>query len=290
MSAARLGFIGLGNMGGPMAANLAAAGIALSVYDQAGTADRAPAGADCVESAAEVAAATGTVLLSLPDGDVSRSVAREIAGAPGRTASVVIDFSTIGLDASRDVHALLAEAGIAYIDAPVSGGTRGAKNGTLTVIWGGPADIMAANRAALDAVAGNVFHVGDHPGQGQAMKLLNNYLSAVAMAATSEAIAFGLSQELDFATMLEVINVSTGRNEASADKFPSRILSGTYDAGFHMALMTKDVVLYLESARQTGSPVAVGEPVVALWRQADAAMPGADFTRIFDFVRTPAAR
>ena len=290
MSAARLGFIGLGNMGGPMAANLAAAGIALSVYDQAGTAERAPEDAHRADSAAEVAAATGTVLLSLPDGDVSRSVAREIAGAPGRTASVVIDFSTIGLDASRDVHALLAEAGIAYIDAPVSGGTRGAKNGTLTVIWGGPADIMAANRAALDAVAGNVFHVGDHPGQGQAMKLLNNYLSAVAMAATSEAIAFGLSQELDFAAMLEVINVSTGRNEASADKFPSRILSGTYDAGFHMALMTKDVVLYLESARQTGSPVAVGEPVVALWRQADDAMPGADFTRIFDFVRTPAAR
>jgi 3-hydroxyisobutyrate dehydrogenase-like beta-hydroxyacid dehydrogenase len=290
MSARRLGFIGLGNMGGPMAANLAAAGIALSVYDQAGTGDRAPEDAHRADSAAEVAAASGTVLLSLPDGDVSRSVAREIAGAPGRTASVVIDFSTIGLDASRDVHALLAEAGIAYIDAPVSGGTRGAKNGTLTVIWGGPADIMAANRAALDAVAGNVFHVGDHPGQGQAMKLLNNYLSAVAMAATSEAIAFGLSQELDFATMLEVINVSTGRNEASADKFPSRILSGTYDAGFHMALMTKDVVLYLESARQTGSPVAVGEPVVALWRQADDAMPGADFTRIFDFVRTPAAR
>ncbi len=290
MNAARLGFIGLGNMGGPMAANLAAAGIALSVYDQAGTAERAPEGAHRADSAAEVAAATGTVLLSLPDGDVSRSVAREIAGAPGRTASVVIDFSTIGLDASRDVHALLAEAGIAYIDAPVSGGTRGAKNGTLTVIWGGSADIMAANRAALDAVAGIVFHVGDHPGQGQAMKLLNNYLSAVAMAATSEAIAFGLSQELDFATMLEVINVSTGRNEASADKFPSRILSGTYDAGFHMALMTKDIVLYLESARQTGSPVAVGEPVVALWRQADDAMPGADFTRIFDFVRNPAAR
>ena len=129
MSAPLLGFVGLGNMGGPMAANLAAAGIALSVYDQAGTAERAPEGAHRADSAAEVAAATGTVLLSLPDGDASRGVAREIAAAPGRTASVVIDFSTTGLDASRDVHALLAEAGIAYIDAPVSGGTRGAKRG-----------------------------------------------------------------------------------------------------------------------------------------------------------------
>ncbi len=285
MTGRRYGFIGLGNMGGPMAANLAAAGINLAVFDAAGSEARAPAEAQAASSSADVAARAGTIMLSLPDGAVSLAVAREIASAPGRIAETVIDFSTVGLAASRETHAVLAEAGIAYVDAPVSGGTRGAREGTLTVIWAGSEALLARHRPALDAIAGNVFHVGGLPGQGQAMKLLNNYLSAVAMAATSEAMAFGLSQGLDFATMLDVVNVSTGRNEATRDKFPARILSGTYDAGFHMALMTKDMVLYRDSVRTAGTAREVGEIVADLWRRADDSMPGADFTHIFEFVR-----
>lgn len=297
MTGARYGFIGLGNMGGQMAANLAAhlaanptanptaTGIGLAVYDSAGTAARSPAEAETASSSADVAARAETIMLSLPDGTVSLAVAGEIAAAPGRIVETVIDFSTVGLAASRETHAVLAEAGIAYVDAPVSGGTKGAREGTLTVIWAGPEALLSAHRAALEAMAGNVFHVGGLAGQGQAMKLLNNYLSAVAMAATSEAMAFGLSQGLDFATMLDVVNVSTGRNEATRDKFPARILSGTYDAGFHMALMTKDMVLYRDSVRTAGTAREVGEVVADLWRRADDAMPGADFTRIFEFLR-----
>ena len=285
MTGTGYGFIGLGNMGGPMAANLAAAGFELTAYDAAGTESRSPAGAVAAASSANLAARVKTVMLSLPDGAVSLAVAREITAAPERTVETVIDFSTVGLAASREVHAVLAEAGIAYIDAPVSGGTRGAKERTLTVIWAGPEALLAEHRTALEAMAGNVFHVGVLPGQGQAMKLLNNYLSAVAMAATSEAMAFGLSQGLDFATMLDVVNVSTGRNEATRDKFPARILSGTYDAGFHMALMTKDMVLYRDSVRTAGTAREIGEIVADLWQRADEAMPGADFTHIFKFVR-----
>ena len=285
MTGSRLGFIGLGNMGGPMAANLAAAGIDLAVFDAAGTAARAPADAQAASSSAEIAALAGTIMLSLPDGAASHEVAREIAAARDRIVETVIDFSTVGLAASREAHAILAEAGVAYVDAPVSGGTRGAREATLTVIWAASEALLSEHRAALEAVAGNVFHVGDLPGQGQAMKLLNNYLSAVAMAATSEAMAFGLSQGLDFATMLDVVNVSTGRNEATRDKFPARILSGTYDAGFDMALMTKDMVLYRDSVRAAGTAREVGETVTNLWRRADDSMPGADFTHIFEFVR-----
>ena len=287
MGGGRLGFIGLGNMGGPMAANLAAAGFDLAVYDAAGSEARAPAGARAASSSGDVAARAGTIMFSLPDGAVSLAVAREIATAPDRVAETIVDFSTVGLAASRETHAILAEAGIAYVDAPVSGGTRGAREGTLTVIWAGPESLLAEHRPALEAMAGNVFHVGDLPGQGQTMKLLNNYLSAVAMAATSEAMAFGLSQGLDFATMLDVVNVSTGRNEATRDKFPTRILSGTYDAGFDMALMTKDMVLYLDSVRAAGTTREVGEIVTDLWRRADDSMPGADFTHIFEYVRNP---
>lgn len=280
-----IGFVGLGNMGAPMAANLAAAGFALVVHDAAGTESRAPAGSEAAASVAEVAAKAETIMLSLPDGAVSLAVAGEIAAAPGRAVTTVIDFSTTGLKAASEVHGFLAEAGIVYVDAPVSGGTGGARGGTLTVIWAGPGKTLDRHRPALEAMAGNVFHVGQRPGQGQAMKLLNNYLSAVAMAATSEAIAFGLSQGLDFATMLDVVNVSTGRNEATRDKFPRRILTGAYDAGFDMALMRKDMDLYLDGVRATNSPAEVGERVAGIWRRADDAMPGADFTRIFDFVR-----
>jgi 3-hydroxyisobutyrate dehydrogenase-like beta-hydroxyacid dehydrogenase len=285
MTGTGYGFIGLGNMGGPMAANLAAAGFELTAYDAAGTESRSPARAAIASTSADLAARAETVMMSLPDGAVSLAVAHEIVVAPERIVQTVIDFSTVGLAASREVHAVLAEAGIAYIDAPVSGGTRGAREGTLTVIWAGSEALLSEHRTALEAMAGNVFHVGGLPGQGQAMKLLNNYLSAVAMAATSEAMAFGLSEGLDFATMLDVVNVSTGRNEATRDKFPARILSGTYDAGFHMALMTKDMVLYRDSVRTAGTAREVGEIVADLWQRADKALPGADFTHIFEFVR-----
>ncbi len=289
MSPSRFGFVGLGNMGAPMAANVARAGFDLTVYDAAGSEARAPAGARAAASLAEVAAAAETVFLSLPDGAASLAVAREIAALGSRAARVVVDLSTVGVAAAREAHVVLADAGLSYIDAPVSGGRAGALAATIALMWAGPAALLESHRDVLGAIAGNVFHVGDDPGQGQAMKLLNNFLSATALAATSEAMAFGLSQGLSMDAMLAVVNVSTGRNTATSDKFPNRIVTGTYDAGFATALLAKDLGLYVERARAAGAPATIGETVAELWRAAAEAMPASDITRIYDLVRGDAA-
>ena len=278
-----LGFIGLGRMGGPMSANLVEAGFNLSVFDAAGTAERAPAGAAVAGSVAEVSGTAEVIFLSLPDGAIVAEVVAEIASNPG-AASCVIDLSTIGIEAAGAAQATLAEAGIVYLDAPVSGGAKGAAAGTLTMMWAGPEEVAAALARAFDAIAKNVIWVGGKPGQGQAVKLLNNFLSAVAMTATSEAVAFGVAQGLEMKTILDVINVSTGQNTASRDKFPERILTGTYDAGFATALFAKDLRLYLESVARADAPAEIGAVVERLWREADKAMPGSDFTRIYAYI------
>ncbi len=280
-----LGFIGLGNMGAPMAANLAAAGCDMRVHDKAGSRERAPEGAATAASAAEVAEAAGTVFLSLPDGNACREVAREIAATRGRATTVVVDFSTTGVAAAQDIARHLAEAGMVYADAPVSGGRAGAVAGTLTVMWAGPAALLQRVRGALDAVAKNVFHVGDAAGQGQAMKLLNNFLSGTALAATSEALAYAETQELDPRTVIDVLNASTGRNTATSDKFPNRSLTGTFDSGFQTALMAKDLRLYVASARTGGVCLDIGKPVAETWWRAANEMPDSDCTRIYEFVR-----
>ena len=278
-----LGFIGLGRMGGPMSANLVEAGFNLSVFDAAGTAERAPAGAAVAGSVAEVSGTAEAIFLSLPDGAIVAEVVAEIASNPG-AASCVIDLSTIGIEAAGAAQATLAEAGIVYLDAPVSGGAKGAAAGTLTIMWSGPEAVAGALARAFDAMAKNVIWVGGKPGQGQAVKLLNNFLSAVAMTATSEAVAFGVAQGLEMQTILDVINVSTGQNTASRDKFPERILTGTYDAGFATALFAKDLRLYLESVARADAPAEIGAVVERLWREADKAMPGSDFTRIYAYI------
>lgn len=284
MTAMRFGFAGLGQMGGPMAANIAAAGFDLSVFDKAGTAGRAPDGAKPVNSLDQLAAQIDTVFLSLPDGAASLAVARDLAAMEKRAVSVVIDLSTIGLEAAQEADKILAGAGIQYIDAPVSGGQSGARAGTITVMWGGPAEVFESHREVMLSMARNLFHVGEKAGHGQAVKLLNNYLSGTAMAATSEAVAFGLSQGLDMKIMLDVINASTGRNTATSDKFPNRILTGTYDAGFKTKLLTKDIGLFLDNAKAAGTPVGVAETVADLWRRCDQALPDSDFTRIYEFL------
>ena len=284
MSAMRFGFAGLGQMGGPMAANIVAAGFDLSVFDKAGTADRAPDGAKPLESLDALAAVVDTLFLSLPDGPVTLAVARDLAALQDRAVSVVIDLSTIGLEAAKEAGQILADAGIQYIDAPVSGGQSGAIAGTITVMWGGPAKVLEIHRDVIMAIAKNLFHVGDQAGHGQTVKLLNNFLSGTAMAATSEAVAFGLSQGIEMKSLLDVVNVSTGRNTATSDKFPNRVLTGSYDAGFKTKLLTKDVGLFLDNAKAAGTPTAVAETVVDLWRRCDAALPDSDFTRIYEFL------
>jgi 3-hydroxyisobutyrate dehydrogenase len=279
------GFIGLGKMGGPMAANLAKAGQPLVVFDKAGTAERAPSGAAQAPSAAAVAAAAACVFLSLPDGHAVEAVLGDLLAVPARRCVEIIDLSTVGIAAARDAAARCQGAGIAYLDAPVSGGRAGAVAGTIAIMFAGPAERLAAHRPALAAMARNIFHVGTAPGQGQALKLLNNFLSATATAATAEAVHFGRASGLAMKTILDVVNVSTGRSFASEDKFVKRVLTGSFDSGFDTALMAKDMALYREAARAAGAVGDIGAVVETLWRAAAAALPDSDHTRIFEFLR-----
>jgi len=286
MSDDQIGFIGLGNMGGPMAANLAARDCALVVHDAAGTRERAPENAIAADSVAQVVAASPLVFLSLPDGPVVEAVCEAILAAPDRITTRVVDTSTIGIEAARRVHATLAEKGIEYVDAPVSGGVAGARAGTVAIMVAGPAETFEVLRPILEGFTGNAFHVGVEPGQGQAMKLLNNFLSGTAMAATSEAVAFGAGQGLDLATMLDVLNTSTGRNTATADKFVNRILTETYDAGFSCAQMNKDLSLYRAGVTESGAADPVSGAVADIWKRFLEKSANADITRIYPFIKS----
>ena len=285
MTSHAIGFVGLGNMGGPMAANLAGAGQDIVVYDAAGTQARAPRRAQLAASNAALAGIVETIHLCVPDGRASESIAREIAGASGRRTRIVVDHSTIGIAAARGVHALLAGHGIEYVDAPISGGVSGAVTATLSIMYSGTDATLEKLRPVFERMAGNVFHVGRHPGQGQAMKLLNNFLSGTAMAATAEAVAFGVAQDLDMEMILAVVNASSGRNTATSDKFPRRVLTGSYDAGFSSTQFNKDLGFYGDAAQAIGAARPVSPAVCDLWRRLESRAPGADITRIYPFVR-----
>jgi 3-hydroxyisobutyrate dehydrogenase len=278
-----IGWIGIGSMGHRMSRHLAAAGHALVVADAVST-EKAPAQARVANSNAEVAALADIIILSLPDGTVSEAVARELAGAPARRVGTVIDTSTIGIEAAEAVDAILAKAGIKFIDAPVSGGTAGADKASLAIMVACPKESYERLQPLM-ARMGKPFHVGPKPGQGQAVKLLNNFLSATALAATCEAIAFGTAQGIEMKTILDIVNASTGRNSATDDKFPRRIMLGKYDAGFAAKLQLKDVRLYLENARAAGIADQVASTVVGVWEKMNADLPGADITEMYPYTR-----
>jgi len=278
-----VGFVGLGNMGHVLATNLVEHGCAVIAYDAAGT-ERVPAGATAAADVAGVARTATVVVLSLPDGGASETVAREIVAAPDRRATHVVDTSTIGVAAAETIGALLASEGVAYVDAPVSGGPAGARARTLAVMYAG---VPAACEDVAPVIAGlsdRRYCVGDRPGLGQAMKLANNFLSATALAATSEAIAFGRSVGLDMATMIDVLNHSSGHNTATGDKFPNHVLTERYASGFTNTLMRKDLTLYLGAVETCGAPQTLGATTAAVWERFAAAQPDVDFTRIYPFV------
>ena len=281
-----IGFAGLGQMGGPMAANIAKGGFEVHCFDIAGTDARLPEGGKAAGSLAELVENADTIFLSLPDGKAVVAASEEIAIVDNPKTSVVIDLSTIGPDASREAARILSAKNITFGDAPVSGGRSGAIKGTITLIYAGSRDVFDSHGDVFGAFCGNPFYVGTEPGQGQALKLLNNFLSGTAMVATSEAITYGLSQGLDMKTMLDVVNVSTGANMASKDKFVNRVLTGTYDAGFYTRLLNKDIQLYFDNVSSAGTPSDVGTVVSRLWQGgSDTLPPDADFTRIFDYIR-----
>jgi 3-hydroxyisobutyrate dehydrogenase len=279
----RVGFVGLGNMGSVLASNLVGAGLNVVAHDAAGPA-RCPEGASWAAGLDEVAGQAGTVVLSLPDGQACELVARGIAAVAGRRTTHVIDTSTIGVSAAESVGAVLHGAGIAYVDAPVSGGVAGARARTLVVMYAAPEQECSSIEAVLAGLSDRRHRVGDRAGMAQALKLANNYLSAIALAATSEAVSFGLSVGLDMATMLQVLNTSSGQSQATSDKFPKHVLTGRYGAGFTNSLMSKDVRLYLQEVDERGGPTALADVTAGIWERFATAQPGADFTRIFPYV------
>ncbi len=286
-----IGFIGLGNMGGPMASRLLAAGYQLTVCDVRKEAVDAlvAKGARAAASPAAVASAVETVLVSLPDPAIVRKVLLGADGViAGTKVKTVLDLSTTGATAARELTAALAVKGITGIDSPVSGGVAGAVKGTLAVMYAGPKALFPALEPMLKTF-GPVFFIGEQAGMGQTMKLANNLLSAAAMAATAEALAFGVKAGLDPAMMISVINAGSGRSTASEGKFPKAVLTRSFDFGFTTALMYKDVKLCLEEAAAANVPMPVGLAVRGQWQRTFDEIGGdKDFTTIAQMVERSA--
>jgi len=278
-----IGFIGLGNMGFHMARRLIEAGHTVIALDtRKEPLDRIVAlGGKPAASAKEVGDRAETVMVSLPTPDIVLAVATGAGGViEGQRVRRFVDLSTTGSDMAKRIFALLKARDIVQIDAPVSGGVAGAEKGTVAVMASGPRADVEAVKPAL-SVIGKFFFIGEQPGAGQTMKLCNNFLSATAMAATSEAMVLGVKAGLDPRVMLDVINSGSGRNTATETKFPKNVVPRTFDLGFTNGLMAKDVGLALSEAKTLGVPMEVAETVMrALKRACEEIGPNQDLTTI----------
>jgi len=262
-----IGFIGLGNMGFPMARRLIEARHQLVVFDtRKEVMDKLVAlGARAASSPKEIADRVETVMASLPSLQASLDVATGTNGViEGSKVKRFVDLSTIGSQMAVKIHDLLAKRNIVQLDSPVSGGVAGAEKGTLAVMVSGPKADYEAVKPALDVI-GKPFYIGAKPGAGQTMKLANNFLSATATVATCEAVVMGVKSGLDPKVMIDVINSGSGMNTASRDKFPRAILPRTFDFGFATGLMVKDVRLALEEMKSLGLSMEVAEAVARIW-------------------------
>ncbi|WP_181142090.1 3-hydroxyisobutyrate dehydrogenase [Xanthomonas euroxanthea] len=290
----KIAFIGLGNMGGPMAANLSKAGHQLRVFDLVPAALDAAvaAGAHAASSAHDTLADAEIVISMLP---ASRHVEGLYLGEGGilaqiPAAALVIDCSTIAPASARKLAAEAQARGLAMLDAPVSGGTAGAAAGSLTFIVGGAAEVLERARPVLQAMGKNIFHVGDN-GAGQVAKLCNNMALGVIMAATGEALALGVAQGLDPAVLSQMMAVSTGRSWATEvcnpwpGVLPNAPASRGYSGGFGNDLMLKDLGLVAESAVQADVSIPLGELARNLYAMNSQAGNGAlDFSSVIKLV------
>jgi 3-hydroxyisobutyrate dehydrogenase-like beta-hydroxyacid dehydrogenase len=283
-----IGFIGLGNMGTPMANRLLDAGYRLVVFD---TRDEVVApfvgrGAKRTLSAADAGSEAATVLVSLPSPDVVQKVVAEVA--QGTAVRTVVDLSTTGPRVAAAIGAELKGRGLTFVDCPVSGGVGGAKAGTLAVMISCPRTTFDRLKPMLNHI-GKVFFIGEAPGAAQMMKLCNNLMSAAAMAISAEAITAGVKAGIDPAVMVDVINVSSGMNTATTQKFPKSILNRRFDYGFATGLMFKDVRLCLEEAEGMGLDLKTAQAVRSVWQKVmDELGPDSDFTRIIEVIEKPA--
>jgi 3-hydroxyisobutyrate dehydrogenase-like beta-hydroxyacid dehydrogenase len=278
-----IGFIGTGRMGGPMAGRLLDAGYALTVYDAQPDATKAlvDRGARLAKSPAEVASSADIVLASLPTPDIVKQVALGPDGImAGNRARIVIDLSTTGPGAAKLIAEGLKPRDMTLVDAPVSGGVRGAVNGTLAVMVSCPKATFEEVEPILKHF-GKLFYTGDKPGTAQTAKLANNLMAAAALVITSEAVAMGVKGGVDAKVLIDIINASSERNSASEDKFPRAVLPGTFDFGFTTGLSYKDVRLCVDEAEAMGVPMVCGAAVRQMLAITNAKFgPSSDFTSI----------
>jgi 3-hydroxyisobutyrate dehydrogenase len=245
----RVGFVGLGNMGGRMTRRLVDAGTPVLGYDtDPGRAARC--GATAAASVQEVADGSDVVLLSLPDSGVVEPV---VLGARFTSGQIVVDLSTAAPASTVRVHATLAEGGVEYLDAGISGGAAAAEKGALTIMVGGSPDALATVEPVLAAFATTVVHMGGS-GAGHTTKVLNNFLNAISLAATAEVMVAAKKAGLDLAAVLDVLNASSGVNFATRNRFPHIIRGDYLTGGLTNALMTKDVALYVDCLAALGVP------------------------------------
>jgi 3-hydroxyisobutyrate dehydrogenase len=270
----RIGFIGIGNMGVPMAANLVRGGYDVTAYDIATTRAEQFAKRHDARSAANLAALgrdSGLIITMLPSGREVRQVLTEADGGGLvrnlRPNSFVIDMSSSAPVGTRELGRDLAARQIKLIDAPVSGGVPRAKDGTLAIMIGGEADAVAAVRPVLAKMGTKLFEVGSL-GCGHALKALNNFLAGTSFAAASEALRIGRTFGLDPAVMIDVINVSTGRSFPTDLVMKQHVISGDFATGFALGLLAKDVGIAADLAEQVGADAPIVRAISAMWNDA----------------------
>jgi 3-hydroxyisobutyrate dehydrogenase len=291
---ADIGVVGLGAMGAPMARRLAAAGYRLHVADAVPAAVerfRADTACEVPKGLKGLGAASDVVITMLPDGAAVRAVLLGPDGKGGgavagfRPGTVAVDMSSSSPTGTRSLAAELEAKGVALVDAPVSGGVPRAVDGTLAIMVGGAADVVA-RVLPLFAPMGTATPVGD-AGAGHAMKALNNYLSAANLTTAAEALIAGVRFGLDPKVMMDVFNMSSGRNTGTAQKIPAYVLTRSFNSGFALKLMAKDLRLALEVARAAGAETALLDETSAIYDKALAALgPQADNTDVVRYLES----
>jgi 2-hydroxy-3-oxopropionate reductase len=255
-------------MGAWMARRLLAQEGNVAVFDVRADAVAALAkeGAIACASPTEVADHAEVVLVSLPSPDILR----EVVGGPngvlkGGKMRAFVDFSTTGPVVAREVGAMLSDAGVGFIDAPVSGGPAGAEAGSLTLMVAAPDRLLEQMRPLLGAIGSTITQVGTEPGQGQLAKVINNLLGAASIAVVGEALALGVKGGLDVGTLLDVINASSGRSGVTEGLYPNQVVNRAFNLGFRLRLEAKDVALCLDEANRQKVPMLVSSAVQQFW-------------------------
>ncbi|BCZ82474.1 2-hydroxy-3-oxopropionate reductase [Paraburkholderia terrae] len=282
----RIGFIGLGMMGAPMVQCLVNAGFELYIDDSdSARADTLATQAGAQRLTRDNAASLEALITMLPNSAIVESVLLG-GGAEGwanrlAKGSVVIDMSSSEPERSRKLGAALEERGLAYLDAPVSGGVKKAKEGTLAILVGGRAEVLTQCMPVLEAMGKSILHIGG-AGSGHAAKALNNYVSAAGLAATVEALLVAQRFGIEPDVMTDVLNASSGRSNTSENKVKQFMLSGTFGSGFALQLMNKDLKIAHALAQSVGYPMTLGDTVTAVWGEAaQRSTPATDHTEMY---------